>query len=298
MKQTILRCVVAAYALFMFDTAIVLGSLVLLGSFDPGVGELVGLAYERDTDTVWIHGGGDSDIRQYSSSGVFLSSIPRPGESADDFDLEFAPESLSISGVLVPAGTLLATNGETDVAEIYALDKTNGNILATLNTNFGLSHVVGGSYHPLRDTFFLVQDRQPSGSANDSVVAEIDPSSGAVLNTFKIDVALPGYTINFGDVEVSSLTGNLIFASSDETTFAEFTPSGTFVQQIDRPAGPSSLSGIGLHESAGEIWVSGTGGTVWRLGGLPVPEPGSVSLTLLVGTGMILRRSLRRNSLA
>jgi hypothetical protein len=264
------RCLAfTTWGLILLSATSVHGALELLGTFATGLNTPVGIAYDQISDAVWVYRDSGADIRQYSPSGMFLSSVPRPGESADDFDLEIAPEALSLAGTPLPAGTLLAINGENGAAEIYALDKMTGAVLAVLNTAFGLSHVVGGAYHPHRDTFFLVQDRQPSGSADDSLVAEIDPSTGAVLNTFKIDEVLSGYTINFGDVEVNAFTGNLLFVSSDETPLAEFAPAGTFVQLVNRPAGLSSLSGIGLNDAAGEAWVSGTGGSVWRLGGLP-----------------------------
>lgn len=63
------------------------------------------------------------------------------------------------------------------------------------------------------------------------------------------------------------------------SSIAEFTPQGAFVQLLSLPPGVSSISGIGLDDGRGEIWLSGTGGDVWRLGGIhPVPERGSLVL--------------------
>jgi hypothetical protein len=42
----------------------------------------------------------------------------------------------------------------------------------------------------------------------------------------------------------------------------------------------SGLAGIAIDEANGELWVAGTGGLVWRLGGLPVPEPSVLVLGL------------------
>ena len=64
-------------------------------------------------------------------------------------------------------------------------------------------------------------------------------------------------------------TGNLLLVSSAESSIGEFTPDGAFVATHALPAGVSSLSGIGLDEGSGEVWVAGTGGLVWRLGGAP-----------------------------
>ena len=160
-------------------------------------------------------------------------------------------------------GTLLFVNGETGAAEIYAVDKQTGTIIDTLATAFGVSHVVGGAYHPERNTFFLVQDNVP-GTADQNRIAEINPSDGSVINTFQITAS---FNVSFGEVCASS--GNLFVVSSVETRIAEYTPVGALVQYHALPAGVSSLSGIGLDDLSGEAWVSGTGGGVWRLGGLP-----------------------------
>jgi uncharacterized protein YjiK len=273
---------VSAAFLFLIVSRPCHAALVVLDSFNGGTGQISGLGFDRSTDTVWIYGSSDADLRQFTRTGTSLTSIARPGESANDFDVEFAPENLSLNGTAVPKQTLIAINGETGAAEIYAVNKLTGAVIATLNTTFGLSHVVGGAYHRQRDTFFLVQDRQPAGSANDSVVAEIDPDTGGILSTFKIDNILAGYTVNFGDLDINRQTGNLFIVSSDETSIAELTPAGTFVQTHALPVGVSSLSGLGLDESRGELWVSGTGGTVWRLGGLPaVPEPNALGLIVI-----------------
>jgi hypothetical protein len=274
--------------------------LTLISQFDPnGVDSMVGAAFDNGTDTVWIYGGFAGDLRQYSSAGTFQSSIDQPGESADDFDLDLVPAAFSLAGTPIPAHTMLAVNGESGVAEVYAVDKSSGAVLATLTTNFGLSHVVGGTYHRGRNSLFLVQDFQPSGTANDSVVAEIDVSTGAVLNSFKIDNILPGFTVNFGDIEASSATGNLFIVSDTESSIAEFTPTGTFVQQLALPAGVSNLSGIGLDELRGEAWVSSLNGNVYQLGGFPaIPEPSGLVLGFIAAAALGLWRwSTRGNRL-
>lgn len=265
---------------------------MLLGQFDSGLPTPVSLGFDPGTDRVWVYDDFASTLRSYSRTGAFLSSVARPGESANDADITFAPEALTLGGTSVAAGSLLFINGETDAAEIYAVDKDTGAVLATLNTAFGLDHVVGGAYHPGRDTFFLVQDRVPAGTVNDSVVAEVNAATGAVLNTFQITALLPGFTVNFGDLEVGA-NGNLFVVSSDEGTVAEFTPGGAFVRQHTLPAGVSSLSGLGFDAGRNEVWVTGTGGTVWRLGGpaTAVPEPGSMALGGLgVASALAYRR--------
>jgi hypothetical protein len=158
---------------------------------------------------------------------------------------------------------MLFINGESGVAEVYAVDTATGSVLATLVTAFGNSHVVGGGYHRTRDSLFLVQDGLGGTFAN--TVAEIDTTTGAVLQTWSTAASFP---VNYGDLDVSA-AGNLLIVSSSESTIAEFTPSGALVQEQSLPLGVSSLSGIGALTANGEAWVGGTGGVVWLLGGLP-----------------------------
>lgn len=241
--------------------------LSLTAQFDAGAGQLVGLAFDHTDDTLWVYDGFGASILHFSPSGVLLGSIPHPGEAADDFDLEIAPEAFALNGTALPEGTLLAINGETGTADIYALDKGTGAVIASLTTAFGTSHVVGGAWHVGRDTFFLVQDRQVGSAADRSRVAEIDPATGVVLASFKTDIALPGFTVNFGDVEVSTATGNLHVVSSDESTVAEFTPAGVFVQQLPLPSGSGNLSGIGLRDASAGAWLANTSGLVSHVAG-------------------------------
>jgi hypothetical protein len=68
----------------------------------------------------------------------------------DDPDAAAAPDAA------IQPGDAIYINGETDVAELYAPPDDGA---VTLAAAFGNSHVVGGSYHPGRGTFCVVQDR-------------------------------------------------------------------------------------------------------------------------------------------
>lgn len=235
-----------------------------IGSQFTASGGGIGLAFDHTDNTVWRYAG-SSTVQHYTASGTVLATIPRPGEVADDADLEITTVAMTLNTTPLPAGTLLFINGESGSADIYAVNKSTGAVLATLVTGFGVSHVVGGAVHPSRGTIFLVQDKVPSNAAERSRVAEIDPRTGAVLNTFQITTALPSFTVNFGDIDVA-INGNLLIASSDELSIAEFTPAGALVQQLALPAGVSGLCGIGVDEGNCEVWVASTSTGVWRLG--------------------------------
>lgn len=288
MRRSLLRrsfWVVLVLVLGASDSA--RASLTASTTFNPGsAGSLCGIGSDPTGD-VWVYACSGADLQRYSPAGTFVSSVARPGESANDVDVELTPKQLTLGATSVPGGSLLFVNGETGVAEIYAVDRFAGTVVATLATAFGVSHVVGGAYHPGRKTLFLVQDLVP-GAADENRIAEINTVTGAVVNTFQITAT---FAVNFGDVDVCASTGNLLVASSNETRLAEYAPTGTFVQYHDLPASVASLSGIGIEDETGDIWVSGTGGEVWRLEGSacpPAPEIPALPTNALLALGALL----------
>lgn len=240
--------------------------ITVLDTFNPSnSGGLCSLGLDGTTGNVWVYACSAGTIEGYASDGTFLASIPRPGESANDVDMDFAPEELTLNETLVPEGTLLFINGESGPADIYAVDVSTGMPLDTLTAEFGVSHVVGGGYDSIRDILVLVQDRVPGGT-DANRIADVDPVSGEVLNSFQ---TVPDYDVNFGDLDVSTVTGNFFVVSSAESSIGEFTPAGDFVTTHALPSGVSSLSGIALDCEAQEAWVANTSGTLWRLGNVP-----------------------------
>jgi hypothetical protein len=249
-------------AMVLWTAAVAQAQLTVGGSFSTGQA-LVGLGHDSASNTVWSYGSFGSELRHYGSTGTFLGAHPRPGASANDADVEAADAALSLGGTPVPAGAVLYIDGESGAAEIYAVNQTTGAVIASLNTSFGVSHVVGGGYHPGRGTFFLVQDRVP-GNPDANLIAEINVSTGAAVNVFRITDVRPTFTVNFGDMDIAG-NGNLLVVSSDESNIGEFTPEGAFVQEHALPTGVSSLCGIAFDVERCEVWVGSTSGTVWRL---------------------------------
>jgi hypothetical protein len=239
--------------------------ITLLDSFNPSdAGSLCGIGYHGDSAHIWIYGCNDDVIQCYSPAENFIKELSAPGGAANDVDLEIAPEEILFDESIIPQGQLLFINGEDGAAEIYAIDNSTGNVIDTLPAQFGTGHIVGGAYHPERNTFFLVQDNVP-GVAMENLIAEIDPTTGDTLNVFQITEY---FSVSYGDLEVGS-NGNLFVVSSVETSIAEFSPDGNFIQSHELPPGVATLSGIALDCSAGEAWVSSTGGSVFRLGQFP-----------------------------
>lgn len=217
-----------------------------------------GLAFDPAANEVLVYPCSGAAINRYSATGTLLGTIARPGESADDVDLDVVSAAFTLGTTNIPAGTLLFANGETGPVDLYAG-------AATLAAQFGASHVVGGALHASRGTVFVVQDRVP-GATEGNRVAEIDPVTGAVVTTWQ---TTPAFEVNYGDVDVCQSTGNLFFVSNVETTIAEFTPAGTFVAEYTLPAGSNNGSGLAIVDGTDTAWIGTPGGTAFQLAGLP-----------------------------
>ena len=240
--------------------------LTLLSSFDPtNAGGFCGIAYDADSARIWAYDCDVAVIYQYATDGTFIRSIPMVGGTANDVDLSMSPEALTLGGGAVPAGRLMVFNGETGPCEVYGIEQGPGTTLATLNSTFGASHVVGGAYHPIRNTIFMVQDDVPP-AATDNLVAEIDPVTGAVLDQFDL---ITTYNVGYGDLEISPVTGHLFLVSGDEETIIQYTPDGAPTEEHALPTGVTNISGLALDCASGEAWVCNTSGFIYRLGGFP-----------------------------
>ncbi|MGH2730432.1 MAG: hypothetical protein ACRDJI_07450, partial [Actinomycetota bacterium] len=96
----------------------------LLGSFDAGIGSIVGIAVDPVTGNLFVYPEFGTDIAEFTSAGTeVLPRIPVPGGSGNDFDLDFALEPLTVGGVTLPTNSLLAVNGESSTETLYGLNK-------------------------------------------------------------------------------------------------------------------------------------------------------------------------------
>ncbi len=251
------------YFLFLFLLANTsYAQLTLSNSFNPaGLSSLCALGYDTVLHKVWVYNCSGDSIHCFDTTGVKLGAVIAPGESANDVDVEIAPVAFNMAGTAIPQGTLLFINGETDSAEIYAIDPISGLILDTLRTSFGNSHVVGGGYSHGTGSFFLVQDNVP-GAALENLIGEVNPMTGAVIQTYQISAL---FNVSFGDLEVGE-NGNLYVVSSIEDSILELTTQGQLVQMHDLPAGVTTVSGMDLNCGSAEVWVCSTNGTVYSLG--------------------------------
>ena len=241
------------------------GQATLIKSINPeGVGRLCGVGLDPVEGDIWVHGCTSLDIRRYTPEGEFVGSVPRPGEITNDVDVTFAPAEVPFANTTIPAGTLLFINGEVDEAEVYAIDKSTGEVIDTLHTMFGTDHVVGGAYSITSGSIFLIQDTIPGGT-DENRVAEIDPVTGAVMQTYQIG---HDYEVNFGDLDVFSPTGNLLVVSNFNNNVAAFSPDGELIDLIEIPA-EVLPTGVALDCAKNEAWMSDREGILWHLGNVP-----------------------------
>jgi hypothetical protein len=238
------------------------GPIQLTTGFDfaTGQGSLCGLGVDPDNGDLWVQPCMGTSIIGFLADGEPIDGVGARGEAADDVDVTFAPVAFTLNRQTVAAGEMLFVNGETGATEIYPHQHQAAEPLVA---EFGASHVVGGAFHPGRGTFFLVQDKQ--AAVDPTTVAEIDVVSGEVMGKFS---TLPGFDVNYGDLEVCRSTGHLLLVSSVEMAIAEFSPEGVLLAKHPLPAGVTGASGLGLA-GEGVGWISSTTGQAWRVEGLP-----------------------------
>ncbi len=245
--------------------------IVLLDFFNPSeLGEINGVGYDPVSGNLFLHESFNASIHEYSTDGSLAASIPDPGTHGNDSDYEFADVPININGTIVPANTLLVIEGETNPQKLFAIANDTGSILASVNLAEPIGALVGGSFHPTRETFITID-------WSSDLIREFDPVSGNQVNSFGFGA---GWDAFFADVDVLGADNNLYLVSDSQNTIRVLGETGTFIQDIDVGAlGISGMSGIAFDDVNGEAWISSTNGNIYHLGGFEaIPEPATVGL--------------------
>lgn len=239
--------------LFFADAISGQSNLRFINSYSlPQSEGLCGIAHNPYADQLWVYGCNSNKIDLYDLNGGYQRSIPMIGGVANDVDLTMAPTDIRFPLRTVPTGALLLINGNYGRTTIYALDAEDGRLIDSLQTNFGVDHVIGGSYHPGRESFFLLQDHLAVDGMQNTI-AEVEARSGELLQTIYVG---DRYPIFYGDLDISLCTGHLFFVSSELSRMVEMSPEGDVIQELSLPGGIRSPSGLSLDCTGGQAWIS------------------------------------------
>ena len=266
MLRRILTALVAGVLLLV--PAIASAAPTLATSFNPQLGELAGLGWSPETNTLYLYASGSQSIAQYTTDGTQAGGLQSPGSTSSDFDMDFTMSQFTMNGKIVEANQLLILNGFDAPDTIYAIDESNNTTLGIIRLS-GIEGV-GIAHSSFRGSIFVLDY-----AVNELV--EIDPANGTVLNKFPVDPAgAPAFDVHYGDVEVHPSTGNLYVAGSVWNFVRVMSPTGSYIGDIDlSQLGIASMSGLGFDQD-GELWISSTTGNVYKVMGVDtVPSPPS-----------------------
>ncbi len=240
----------------------------VVSSFNPGLGSLVGIAFDPSTGQLLLHPDFDPTIYKYNQVGTRVGTVQRPGAVSNEFDLDYLSEPLNINGNNVPAGSILVVNGDNSPDMLYAIDKNTGALLASMPLPGVDNAAVGVAYHPGRNSIYVL----------DTVtlqIQEINPATGAQIQRFPVvPPGAPNFAMNFGDLMVNPDTGNLFVVGHSQTLLREMSPVGEFLQ--DRDIGVVGMSGIARDPTSGDFFFSTVSGTVFRVADFRFTNAGQV----------------------
>jgi len=197
--------------------------------------EVLDIAYNNATGRLWVATNGrivdvDPVTGQWIANIVPLpQALPMTAAG-----LAVAP-AMSFAGVNVPAGTLLlaAQGGLSD--RVFAVDPSNGSVLASLDLGSSLEPVGVAVLKGAMQLAIL-------GTANDRLII-VDANTAAKISEY----AVPHGLGPEGDLEVDAVTGDILVASSSRKSLVMIDPqSGPLADDFDfggtMPAGICGLS--------------------------------------------------------
>ncbi len=240
------------------------GAATLISTIGPLGFSVIAVAVDPDTGNIFLLPEFGAEIEEYAPDGTFIQSVTRPGANSNDFDLDFSLGPMTINGTAVPAGTLLVFNGDDNPEKLFAVDKTNGSILAEVVLDS--PSLVGGAHIAGTNDIATVQ-----WTGDDSIIRH-DADTGISNGTF-----LPGpqpFDINYGDVDAAEANGNLFLVSDSQQVLRELTDTGLCVRDVDvSTLGISLMAGVAIDDATGLVYISTRNGNVHLVDTAPPTEP-------------------------
>src|SRR6266850_1601754 len=236
--------------------------------YHPNRGQLVDVAYNAAANELLV---ADNNLirRLDAATGAEVGSFDIPVSGfTQNLGLQILPAAMTLGATVVPAGSLLLTNGTTSFDQIFALNPITGAQIAALNLGQNLDPVAG-VYHAGVNELLLLD-----GSPDE--IVRVNPANGAVLGRFDVP-----FDVNFGGLAIHPVTGNLWVASSQVTRLAEMTPAGVLLREFEVSGqGPATeLSGLAFRD-ADTLLASSTRAVVYVLDLTPA-TPGAPTLSAI-----------------
>ena len=283
--------------------------------------EASAVAWNRNTNTLFIVGDGGRYIQQTSLTGAVIDSMAlplaaRPSRAGVEFD---DPEGLAWVG----GSTFVMTEERQrnvvrfDYAAGTALDRANTSTV-TLGTTVGNTGLEGVTYDAPSNSYILVNQAAGSGAAQNIFQTSITFSGtgGSATNgssgTVNATSLFPPANIGLADLNdvfalsnVASFAGlasNNLLVLTNAGRVRELTRAGQVLSQLVLPSGTTQIEGITMDDRGYIYLVSDNGdfGTsqfasslfVYAPVAAPVPEPETYALLLagLAGVGAAARR--------
>ncbi len=283
--------------------------------------EASAVAWNRDTNTLFIVGDGGRYIQQTSLTGAVINSMALPlatGPSRAGVEFD-DPEGLTWLG----GSTFVMTEErKRDVVRFnYAagttLDRANASTVA-LGTTVGNTGLEGVTYDRPSNSYILVNQAAGSGAAQNIFQSSITFSGngGSATNgsssTVNATSLFPSANIGFTDLNdvfalsnVASFAGlasNNLLVLTNAGGLKEVSRTGVVLSQLDLPSGTTQIEGIAMDDRGYIYLVSDNGDSgnsqiasslfVYAPFTAPVPEPETYALLLagLTAVGAAARR--------
>jgi len=238
-----------------------------------------GIAVSPATGNLFVHARNEVPVRELTTDGVEVSQFDHPSDALNTMGMEFTSAPLNLGGVDVPAGTLLFVDGDVDPPMLFALDETDGKVLASVELTAIGEPVTGVAHHPGRGTLLLI--------SSVGTIHEVDAADGTIISSFSgAPAGSPAFSFaGFGGMEVNETTGNLYVVSSPQVMVRELTASGQFVQDFDLshhgPANHSdqaTLADIAIDNATGDLWLLDESEAVYKFSPLATGSFGELTV--------------------